>query len=742
MAELKLKFSEFIRFSHEQLRNWLLELSYFKDKPNARADIETAFGNPENPIAGDNFRRCNTRDTLEDAFTKFSAKLGIDEVHIPSICGNHIDFDVVVSTSSSTSSTPQPISASALTDLERAELNRLREEVQSSSSSSSAGTVPESISSSSVDYIIEALTVVTEGLGRIDLNRQLINVNIFPPLSPIEVQESADKLFTIAPNRLEKLCNFLSTRSVSLLRSPPRSGKTSLCYILEASLRAKGHEVYRISLLEFDPTPDETFMNRLNDFLAEKQRKYGHSSVLTWNELLRSKAFILIDEAQKLYFPSGTSDPISKGFWDSIKVLQTDSKSNTHLFLIGTYGHPQGNASTPIEILPENCLSLVDLRLTFEEHSQLVERYCKEYPVKPPSEMVQKMIFNATAGYPGLVRRSLHILLRDSLQPWKYQTEVDQVVFLWSPYYTEALEKTRALSWIPEWNPTDEEIQFLRYALNNCDRRSAFKMPPQGWSPDQQKFLIQFLKRGLFIEVRSATYEFALPLLRMTMARRLTEAPIEPTSTFEEFLLRSIERMSSKALRDTYSIGTAETSDSAVLERQWQNEFYRAASTVIPKEASVSPDASAIFLCEGEIDYYVNGRLRWGVELLREGVDMKGHLKRFDDEGMYSSILPHLREWVILDFRKEEKRVYQKAKRERLWHVCYNEDFTKVTIRRAGLDDFVIKLRGDTPSTPSKFDQPPPAPALAPGTPTSARKKKKGTKNRSQALTLFHFLDT
>jgi hypothetical protein len=560
---------------------------------------------------------------------------------------------------------------------------------------------------------VNALEIVTQGLGGLALNADLVNTNsYFPSLIRINTHEGADTLFTISPSRLLKLSKFVTKRPVSLLRSPPRSGKTALSYVLEAYFRAQGHEVKRISLLGFNPPRTLTkkeFKRKLNIFLQDRQRQAGFSGLLTWKELLRHNAYIIIDETQKLYYEDTDNDKWADGFWDPLKSLQgNEAGVRTRVLLMGAYGEPRGKVSTPMEFPPKDAKGLPHLRLTREEFDELVKKYCRLYSLSIPSPLVLKTLFNATAGHPGLVRKSLDVLLRDPLSA--YPTEIEQLRFLWGSSYRETLYDTRALRWMKDWNPRVEEMAFIRHALNRCDKSSRFSISSELTEDSLWNSSVpsSFLKLGLIVEIGGGLYEFALPLLRIGLATRFIEARLERSASlsFEEFLKRTIERMSSETFRNTFSLGT----DATVLERQWQNEFYSAAKSVVPEGATVSPDVGQVFGSEGEIDYYVNGEICWGVELLREGQLMGSHVARFNSkDGIYAPMLPHLKEWVVLDFRTNARRVYKKKTKnaDKVWHVCYNKDYSRVVIKRVGKEDEELKVRGDDPSTPTKFDRSP-----------------------------------
>jgi hypothetical protein len=159
--------------------------------------------------------------------------------------------------------------------------------------------------------------------------------------------------------------------------------------------------------------------------------------------------------------------------------------------------------------------------------------------------------------------------------------------------------------------------------------------------------------------------------------------------TFEEFLLRTIERMRPSILRQ--SLGRGSGSQSHLHEVTWQMEWYRTAVTAAPIGAAVSPNVGATFGAEGFLDFYVDGGLCWGFEMLREGNRMAEHARRFEVDGRYNAI--PLKEWAVIDFRHELKRV--SSLRDHFWYALYTDDYTHVTIQRRGHDDVVLPLRGD-----------------------------------------------
>lgn len=64
-------------------------------------------------------------------------------------------------------------------------------------------------------------------------------------------------------------------------------------------------------------------------------------------------------------------------------------------------------------------------------------------------------------------------------------------------------------------------------------------------------------------------------------------------------------------------------------ERAWQSEWMMVASTAIPEGHTINPDVEKLFGSSGYLDFDINGRLKWGVELMYEGRREDEHVARF-----------------------------------------------------------------------------------------------------------------
>ena len=144
----------------------------------------------------------------------------------------------------------------------------------------------------------------------------------------------------------------------------------------------------------------------------------------------------------------------------------------------------------------------------------------------------------------------------------------------------------------------------------------------------------------------------------------------------------------------------------AILEAVWQKEFYRAATAILPSKMHITPELTAIKGDKmGRVDFTVETwepdntfKIKWCIELVRNGDKLDEHVQRFQPNGIYSDIGHE--DHIIVDFR-DEKSVYSKEALgyDRVWFVkhslgCSTMEVMKVVLGgRATIKPFkVIRL--------------------------------------------------
>jgi hypothetical protein len=189
--------------------------------------------------------------------------------------------------------------------------------------------------------------------------------------------------------------------------------------------------------------------------------------------------------------------------------------------------------------------------------------------------------------------------------------------------------------------------------------------------------------------------DFAAPILRaIYIHSRLgstMHAPIPP-SDFRDFLVKVFAAMNPAVLCKSLGIGR----DGRLLERVWQMEWYRAATQILPEHIHASVDVGAVFGCHGYIDFYVDDDKNWAVELLRDGEKEKEHQKRFCNDGIYSPIVEHAKEYAIIDIRQNPKASIPSRSEQKsnfVYAVC-NEGFESVRLMFSDGNEQHVQLLG------------------------------------------------
>lgn len=122
-----------------------------------------------------------------------------------------------------------------------------------------------------------------------------------------------------------------------------------------------------------------------------------------------------------------------------------------------------------------------------------------------------------------------------------------------------------------------------------------------------------------------------------------------------------------------------------------------AAISALPRGVYISPDygkaAQPGSNQRGYVDFYVNGSYNIGVELTRDGQDLKVHADRFVDSGLYAPL--KLKSWAVVDFRQSAPRRATVADHPSCIFVVLSADFRRATIMQHGHADESVDLLRD-----------------------------------------------
>jgi len=129
---------------------------------------------------------------------------------------------------------------------------------------------------------------------------------------------------------------------------------------------------------------------------------------------------------------------------------------------------------------------------------------------------------------------------------------------------------------------------------------------------------------------------------------------------------------SGEQLRETKSKDTK----SRTMEAQWQQEFYRAAASLLPRDAVISPEYGREQGAYGQVDFYIS-KYQWMVEILREGLALPAHERCFEPGGPYAKLLDNGVKWRVVDFRDTAQNI-RRDPHPNTYHVCISGNSTVI----------------------------------------------------------------
>jgi len=232
--------------------------------------------------------------------------------------------------------------------------------------------------------------------------------------------------------------------------------------------------------------------------------------------------------------------------------------------------------------------------------------------------------------------------------------------------------------------------------LNDDERRicqelvlkNDIRLPQTG--VEQQTCLALIKSGALLLNETAVTVSFSSPLISYlaTISLCSSDRPAaDQVKDIDEFIIMCLQRLRQSFLQNSKGRG----SEDKLLERSWQMEFFRAATSCLGRDTHISPDVGHIFGTTGFLDFYVNDTKQWAIELTREGDELGEHVSRFEFGGLYQ-LIPK-KGAAILDFRSETKK--PRGLKERVWYVLYNSDCSGAVVKRKGKEDINIKFMGD-----------------------------------------------
>eukprot|EP00727_Mastigamoeba_balamuthi_P007842 m51a1_g3679 hypothetical protein (527) ;mRNA; r:309005-311065 len=414
----------------------------------------------------------------------------------------------------------------------------------------------------------------------------------------------------------QQLYRAVETGGAFLLRATPQSGKTGLAQLFTDFLRDEGRLQPPALIVRLMLSAHWGGESKVMGQIAQ-----ASSDLVTLETLLcppgDRQIVVIVDEGQIAY--CHPKDP----FWGAVKRMNASPHLYRRLCIIilasygeSTEGIVAAAAGTPTE---------------FAELIADFNRVCSDCKlqlcIQPPVATVLKEYAGRHAGLTALLLQHIE---RHFCKWQRPVTDTEIVAFLYRGSTLDTLESRALIPVKGEKCDTLKQILLSPSRLvKNFDQSKYVPLVQDG---------IVFSDKGRFV--------FSSPLVEKHYVTSLLSGipPATPTTIadptdkeeFRQFILKVLEQMRSSVFVNCLSRSTM--------------EFYLSLARLLPSPYLVHPDFPAANEEQcGYVDFYINGYLKWAVELLREGnlQTREAHAERFVS-GAYSLLQANQR--LVIDF--------------------------------------------------------------------------------------------
>ena len=160
--------------------------------------------------------------------------------------------------------------------------------------------------------------------------------------------------------------------------------------------------------------------------------------------------------------------------------------------------------------------------------------------------------------------------------------------------------------------------------------------------------LKRYIKCGLVLRNETGAMKFTNAMSRRFFIYKTypRTATSNPTNSID-LVINSIRKISATTLVNSV------VESGFPKEAVFQHLIMSGMTANLTAQTHVYPENSRVIgtdnKIKGELDFFINGELRWGIELLIQGRKLKEHRARFIGNGRYVNLT--CREYVVVDFR-------------------------------------------------------------------------------------------
>ncbi|KAJ3120116.1 hypothetical protein HK098_004875, partial [Nowakowskiella sp. JEL0407] len=461
-------------------------------------------------------------------------------------------------------------------------------------------------------------------------------------------------------NILEKICSFFDEmgRRFLLLNSPAGSGKTSILNLLESG-KTK-YQCYYLSCARYRNLADVLY--------SELKSRSNYFIQLSSTETFfptNVDIIIMLDDAQKTY-----SD--QDGWAYFLKNGDKFIPGNVKFLIAATHMLKAGEESPwDFQTLPK--IARDDLLLSEAESAEFLD---SPLGMKDRFDFpsVRSILIRQSAGLVGALRVSV-LTLASAFSKNDSPTEDQVLQFVLSNNFVAGMTRVFGSEHTSPLEPGF--ITFLEELFTG-----EAQVAPIHLTGEDDKLFIRLQKSGILID-RDGLIDFTSSLARRYFIKWLfpQRASKDPTSL--RILVEKCIRSMSASLLLMSTVPGAKFSKEAT----FQHLTMRGLAENTTPNCAICPELSKIYpdsnvpggSIKGEIDFYLNGKLLWGIELLVNGSGIGEHLQRFSKKGKYEPL--KVKDYVVVDFRENDtgeptniiselKKKIKKEKEPKLYHLA------------------------------------------------------------------------
>lgn len=506
---------------------------------------------------------------------------------------------------------------------------------------------------------------------------------LFQTYVAVNIDEPADKLFSVvnstsvdgillsAPNLersdlVEHIVNIASVNSFVVLGSPPATGKTSLLQLIWKFLsKRRNASAISVHYIKLRDSGFDAVMNQLKD---ECGIDLVRSCLTKHPSHNRGQVWLLLDDAQSIYGEQYLP------FWDvfvkGMPVIAPNLFEKFHCIISATYDLSTHKSPVDFASFPRIPSGRSDiLRISTDEANALYSMRTKDKPWEE-WEVFRDTLVQLSKGHIGVLIQGIRLLEEESKNsPLQNFCEEGAIECLHGRPFFERLRRCFAAK------STYDNIGRLGL-LSAIEYEGINALESVDCENELLGESIQQLKRT---GVLDHSGRFTCPAAFQYYYNELFPSRgSENPKTIEDLVERSIKSLSAAKLRATRDDGNFPKE--AAFQHLFCEAMFRQLKpdvVLIPEMTTKLPNSEGASAA-GSLDFYINGSLKWAIELLRKGNKFGEHASRFNQNfGKYRSVKPSA--YLLLDFRGPKKRRGNVQQSENRCTLYFADDFRSCT---------------------------------------------------------------